>query len=77
MEEGLSISSVVGGVDVCPPVGALFSQALLVLRGNPSAASCLSHEGLAKFEGGLGLELVPPARPSARGAQSVKAAEWK
>ena len=39
---------------------ALFSQALLVLRGHPGVAPWLSHEGLTKFEGGLGHELVPP-----------------
>ena len=58
------ISSVVGGVEVRPPLGdlgrALFSQALLVLRGHPGVAPWLSHEGLTKFEGGLGHELVPP-----------------
>ena len=39
---------------------ALFRQALLVLRGHPGVAPWLSHEGLTKFEGGLGHELVPP-----------------
>ncbi len=58
------VSSVVWGVEVRPPLGdfgrALFSQALLVLRGHPGVAPWLSHEELAKFEGGLGHELVPP-----------------
>ena len=57
------ISSVEGGVEVRPPLGdpdrALFSQALLVLRGHPGVAPWLSHEGLTKFEGELGHELVP------------------
>ena len=57
------VSSVVGGVEVRPPLGdlgrALFSQALLVFRGHPGVAPWLSHEGLTKFEGGLGHELVP------------------
>ena len=50
------ISSVVGGVKVRPPLGdlgrALFSKALLVLRGHPGVAPWLSHEGITKFEGG-------------------------
>ncbi len=54
------ISSVVGGVEVCPPLGdfgrALFRSALIVLRGRPGVASWLSHEGLTKFYGGLGHE---------------------
>ncbi len=58
------VSSVVGGVEVRPPLGdlgcALFSQALLVLIGHPGVAPWLLHEGLTKFEGGLGHELVPP-----------------
>jgi hypothetical protein len=60
------ISSVVGGVEVRrpPPLGdlsrGLFSQALLVLWDHPGVAPWLSHEGLTKFEGGLGHELVPP-----------------
>ena len=58
------ISSVDGGVEIRPPPSdlgrALFSQALLVLRGHPGVASWLSHEGLTKFEGGLGHELAPP-----------------
>ncbi len=60
------IFSVVGGVEICLPLGdlgrALFSHALLVLRGHPGVASWLSHEGLTKFEGGggLGHELARP-----------------
>ena len=58
------VSSVVGGVEVRPPLGdldrTLLSQALLVLRGHPGVASWLSHEGLPKFEGRLGHELAPP-----------------
>ncbi len=58
------ICSLVGGVEVRPPLGdlgrALFRQALLVLRCHPGVASWLSHEGLAKFEGRLGHELAPP-----------------
>ena len=57
------ISAAVSGVEVRPPHGdlgrALFSQALLVLRGHPRVAPWLSHEGLTKYEGGLGHELVP------------------
>ncbi len=58
------VSLAVGGVELRPPLGdldhALFSQALLVVLGHPGVASWLSHEGLTKFEGGLGHELVPP-----------------
>jgi len=57
------VSSVVGGVEVRPPLGDLgraqFSQALLVFRGHPGVAPWLSHEGHMK--GGLGHELVPPS----------------
>ena len=62
---GRLISSVDGGVEIRPPPSdlgrTLFSQALLVLRGHPGVASWLSHEGLTKFEGGLGHELAPPS----------------
>ena len=62
------VSSVVGGVEVRPLLGdlgrALFRQALLVRRGYPGVASWLSHEGLPKFEGGLGHELAPPGGPA-------------
>ena len=55
------ISSVVGGVEVRPPLGdlgrALLSRSVLILRGHPGVAPWLSHAGLAKFEGGLGHEL--------------------
>lgn len=51
-------------LEVRPPLGdldrALFSQALLVLRGHPGVAPWLSHEGLSKFKGGLGHELSSP-----------------
>ena len=61
---GRFISSVDGGIEIRPPPSdlcrALFSQALLVLRGHPGVASWLSHEGLTKFEGGLCHELAPP-----------------
>ena len=76
------ISLVVGGVEVRPPLGdlgrALFSQALLVLRGHPGVASWLSHEGLNKFERGLGHELAPPGavlrqgRPFGEGRREVE-----
>ena len=76
------ISSVVGSAEVRPPHGdlgrALFSQALLVLRGHPGVAPWLSHEGLTKFEGGLGHELVPPGavlrqgRPFGEGRREVE-----
>ena len=52
-----------------------FSQALLALRGHPGVASWLSHEGLTKFEGRLGHELVPPGavlRQGGRAAWGVK-----
>ena len=59
------ISSVVGGVEVCPPLGdlgrALSSQAQLVLWGHPGVSSWLSHEGLTKFERRFGHELAPPS----------------
>ncbi len=55
------ISSVAGGIETRPPLGdldrALLSQALLVLRVHPGVASYLSHEGLTKFEEGLGHKL--------------------
>ena len=58
------IFSVVGGVEVRPPLGdlgrALLSRSVLILRGHPGVAPWLSHAGLAKFEGGLGHELAPP-----------------
>ena len=57
------VSSVAGAVEVRPPFGdlgrALFSQALLVLRGHPDVVSRLLHEGLTNYEGGLGHELMP------------------
>ena len=57
------ISSVVGDVEVRPPLGdlsrALLNQALLGPGGYPGVASWLSHEALAKFAGGLGHELAP------------------
>ena len=70
------VSSVVGGVEVRPPLGdlgrALFSQALLVLRGHPGVAPWLSHEGLTKFEGGLGHELVPPGAVLRQGSLELE-----
>ena len=66
------ISSVAGGVEVRPPLGdldcALFSQALLALWGHPGVAPWLSHEGLTKFEGGLGHELAPPGAVLSQGS---------
>ena len=51
-------------IEVLPSIGdlgrMLFRQALLVLRGLPGVVSWLSHEGLTKFEGGLGHKPVPP-----------------
>ena len=58
------VSIVSSVAEVRPPLGdfgrALFSQALLILRGHPIVAPWLSHEGLPQFEWGLGNELVPP-----------------
>ena len=66
------ISSIVAGVEVRPLLGdlgrALLSQALLVLRGHLGVACWLSYEGLTKFEGGLGHELVPPGAILRHGA---------
>ena len=76
------ISSVVGGVEVRPPLGdlgrALLSRSVLILRGHPSVAPWLSHAGLAKFEGGLGHELASPSAvlrqgcPFGEGRRKVK-----
>ena len=72
------ISSVVDGVEVCPPLSdlgrALFSQAQLVLWGHPGVSSWLSHEGLKSVNEGSVTSLRHPARSCARGAHSVKAA---
>ena len=47
------ISSVVGGIEVRPPLGdlgrALLSRSVLILRGRPGVAPWLVHAGLAKF----------------------------
>ena len=68
------ISSVANGAEVRPPLGdfgrALFRQALLVLRGHPSVASWLSHEGLPNLKGGLVTSLRHPARSYGRGQGS-------
>ena len=57
--QGCQCTALSPGVEVRPPLGdldrALFSQVMLVLRCHPGVASWLSHEGLTKFEGGLGL----------------------
>ena len=67
------ISSVVCGIEVRPPLGdlghALFSQALLVLRGHPGVASWLSHtHGLPGLKGGS----VTSSRHPAHSAPEVE-----
>ena len=81
------ISSVVGGVEVRPPLGdlgrALHSRSVLILRGSPGVAPWLSRAGLAKFEGGLGHELAPPGavlrqgRPFSKVRRKVEVARWR